>query len=62
MTDYYPIMISLRDAVTLSGLSYDRLRKLCLTNKLVHVRSGAKIFINREKLIEYLERGEQEII
>lgn len=60
MTGQYPIMISLRDAVEFSGLSYDRLRKMCLTNQLVHMRSGSKFLINRCKLLEYLEKGEQE--
>lgn len=49
-----PRMITLKQAATETGLSYDCLRKLCLTGKLVHIRAGTKYLINAEKLTEYL--------
>lgn len=54
-----PRMISLKEAVKESGLSYHCLRNLCLTGEVVHIRSGNKILINAEKLAKYLN-GEQQ--
>lgn len=53
-----PTMLGLAEASEKIGLSYDYLRKLCLQNKIVHVRAGVRYFINLEKLIEYLNKGE----
>ena len=53
-----PKMITLLEASELSGLSYDRLRKLCLAGKVVYIRSGRKILINADKLAEYLNHGD----
>lgn len=49
-----PTMITLREASKQTGLSYDYLRKMCITGQVVHVRVGRKIFVNLEKLIEFL--------
>lgn len=51
-----PVMLSLREAASKSGLSYDFLRKKCLAHEIAHIRSGKKIFINWEKLLELLNR------
>ena len=49
-----PTMITIAQASTETGLSYDCLRKLCLQGRLVHVRAGRKFLINKEKLADYL--------
>lgn len=54
-----PKMVSLAEASKESGLSYDFIRKLCLQNKIVYVRAGVKYLINWDKLVEYLNQGEQ---
>lgn len=54
-----PRMVGLAEASKQTGLSYDHLRKLCLQNKIVHVRAGVRYLINLEKLVEYLNQGEQ---
>ncbi len=53
-----PTMETLREASNQTGLSYDFLRKLCITGKIVHVRAGCKILINMEKLVEFLNTGQ----
>ena len=53
-----PTMVGIAEASKQTGLSYDYLRKLCLQNKIVHVRAGVRYYINLEKLIEFLEVGE----
>lgn len=50
-------MISLKQASTETGLSYDFLRKMCLANKLVYIRAGKKIMLNADRLEEYLNGG-----
>ena len=50
-------MISLKQASTETGLSYDCLRKMCLANKLVYIRIGKKIMLNADRLEEYLNGG-----
>lgn len=54
-----PKMVTLAVASKESGLSYDYLRKLCLQNKIVYVRAGVKYLINWDKLVEFLNQGEQ---
>ena len=49
-----PEMIPLKEAAVRTGLSYDLLRKLCLTGKIVHLRAGAKYLVNFGKLCEWL--------
>ena len=45
--DEQPIeMISLREASKRTGLSYDRLRKMCLANEITHFRTGKKFLVN----------------
>ena len=48
-------MITLKQAASETGLSYDCLRKLCLTGKLVHIRAGTKYLLNAEKSFSYSE-------
>lgn len=61
ITELNPEMISLRKASERTGISYDWLRKLCLMGKIVHIRAGGtKFLINYQKLVEYLNTGDQE--
>ena len=62
-----PIMVPLKKASELTGISYDRLRKMCLQNKIVHIRvsdgggkTGGKFLVNYGKLLDYLNTGDQE--
>ena len=43
-----------------SGLTYSAIRKLCLQNKIVFIKIGAKFMINVEKFNEYLNAGDQD--
>ena len=53
--DEQPIeMISLREASKRTGLSYDRLRKLCLANEITHFRTGKKFLVNWHLLRDML--------
>lgn len=53
-----PRMLTIREAATETGLSYDYLRKLCIQNRIVYIHAGAKRLINFDKLLEFLNRGE----
>lgn len=55
-----PTMVTIRAAADQTGLSYDYIRKLCLAEKIVFVKSGSKYLINLEKLVDYLNNGESE--
>ena len=55
-----PTMLSLIATAEKSGLSYDFLRKACLSGKIVHIRVGNRYLINYEKLIEWLETAKGE--
>ena len=52
--DLIPEMVTLREAASRTGLSYDFLRKSCLTGKIVHIRAGSKFLINFGRLLEWL--------
>lgn len=54
-----PTMVTIKEAASRTGLSYDYIRKLCLQRKIVFVKAGCKFLINMERLIEYLNQGEQ---
>lgn len=54
-----PTMVTIKAAAGQTGLSYEYIRKLCLQNKIVFVRTGTKYLINMEKLVEFLNQGEQ---
>ena len=51
----YPIMISIPEAAKRTGLSYDAIRKMCINNQIVHIRTGKKFLINWEKMVAYLD-------
>ena len=52
--DCVPLMVSIREASSRSGLSYDAIRKRCLCGQIVHIRAGSKYYINLPRLLEYL--------
>lgn len=66
MMQEVPVMIPLKKASEVTGLSYDRLRKMCVANKIVHIRVGdgagnkGKFLVNYGKLLDYLNTGDRE--
>lgn len=53
--DLVPEMVTIREASSRTGLSYDYLRKMCLSKKIVHIRVGnGKFLINFGALVEWL--------
>lgn len=56
-----PTMIGLSEASRRTGISYEFLRKLCLQKKIVFVRSGSRYLINLEKLVDYLNQGDEAV-
>ena len=55
-----PRMITINQAVEVTGLSYDAIRKMCIRNEIVNIRVGKKFMINAEKLEQYLNGEEVE--
>lgn len=53
-----PRMVPLREASRLTGLSYNFLRRLCLSGEVVYIRSGKKYLLNMTRLTEYLNKGD----
>ncbi len=64
-TDLVPEMVTIKEASSRTGLSYDCLRKMCLNGKIVHIRIGnGKFLINFGRLVEWLNTsygGEQNV-
>lgn len=54
----FPVYQSIKDTIKTTGLSEFFLRKLLKANKLPHIKSGTKVFVNVPQLLEKLERGE----
>ena len=52
-------MMSIKEAAERTGLSYFCLRRLCLTNQIIYIRSGAKYYINYTNLLVYLNRSHE---
>lgn len=60
--DLIPEMVTLKEASSRTGLSYDCLRKLCLNNQIVYFRAGTKYFINFGRLCEFLNAGGTSVV
>lgn len=54
-----PRMVTIKQAAAETGLTYSAVRRLCLDNKIVYIKTGTKFLINLTKFIEYLN-GESE--
>lgn len=54
-----PRMRTLREAAAESGINYNRLRLICLQDKVVYIKAGKKFLINMDSLASYLNTGDQ---
>ena len=54
------LMVTLREASNRTGISYDRLRKMCINGQVIHIKTGRKFLLNWDKLVDYLNTGEKE--
>lgn len=57
-----PIMLTINEVREKTGFSYEFVRQLIRENKVVYVKAGKKFLINWEKLVEYLNKGDQEVM
>ena len=55
-----PRMLTIREAAKEVGLSYNYIRSLCLSGRIVSIRVGNRTLVNREKLIAFLNSGKEE--
>lgn len=49
-----PEMLTIEQTSKRSGLSYDCLRKKCLSGEIVCIRNGKKFLINWDRFLDYL--------
>jgi len=56
-----PRMATINEAAKLTGLAKYFIRQLALKNQIKNVRAGKKILINVEKLIEFLNSGDDAV-
>ena len=56
--DKIPTMVTIREVANQTGLSYDYIRKICIHDKIVYVKAGAKRLVNLDILRRHLNRGE----
>ena len=56
------MMLTIKEAMTLTGVPYYAIRKLCIEGKVRFVRSGTKYYLSRESLESYLNGGESNCI
>jgi len=54
-------MATINEAAKLTGLAKYFIRQLALKNQIKNVRAGKKILINVEKLIEFLNSGDDAV-
>lgn len=52
-----PTMLTIKQTAEKTNLPYELIRKLCLQNKIIFIKSGSKYLINFEKFIDYLNGG-----
>ena len=56
--DKIQAMVTIREVANQTGLSYDYIRKICIQDKIVYVKAGAKRLVNLDILRRHLNRGE----
>ena len=59
-SDEVPRMLTIREAAREVGLSYNYIRSLCQSGRIVSIRVGNRTLVNREKLIAFLNSGREE--
>ncbi len=59
VTPIIPEMVTIKEASQRTGLSYDFLRKACISGKIVHIKAGSKYLINFGRLVEWLETARE---
>lgn len=52
------IMVTIKEAAARTGLTYNCVRRLCLSNQIRYIRSGSKYFVNLSKLLVFLNQGQ----
>lgn len=52
-----PQMLTIKELAERTKLSYNFIRKLCLGNKIVYIKSGTKYLVNYNKFIDFLNTG-----
>lgn len=57
-----PRMATINEASKIVGLARYYVRQLALKGKIKHVRAGKKILVNVDKLIEFLNNGDDETV
>lgn len=55
-----PEMITIKETASRTGLSYEFIRKLCLNNEIVFVKTGTRYLVNFNKFIDYLNEGRKD--
>lgn len=56
-TTIFPVYQSIKDTVSVTGLSEFYLRKLLKSGNLPHIKSGTKVLVNVPSLLSQLENG-----
>ena len=55
-----PVMLSIKEVSARTGISYESIRYLCLTNQITFIRvgrTGGKYLINYERFLDFLNKG-----
>ena len=58
MSEMIPAMLTIKETANKTGLSYEYIRKLCIQEKIVFVRSGRKYLVNFDRFMDFLNTGE----
>ena len=53
-----PMVMPIKGAASVTGLSYSSIRQLCLNNRIRYIKSGTKYYVNMASLLRYCE-GEE---
>ncbi len=53
-----PVMVRIKQASEMSGITEYRLRQLCKEGKIVCMHCGNRFLINIDRLIDYLNTGD----
>lgn len=57
INEMIPEMITIKETASRTGLSYEFIRKLCINNEIIHVRTGKRYLVNFDRFIDFLNEG-----
>lgn len=55
-----PVMLTIKETSEKSGIPYSAIRKMCLCDEIVFIKTGRKFLVNWDRFVDYLNGKESD--